>query len=148
MNGLELRKNDHQRVNELFNQIESEPEHAKKKEFFIEIRSELELHAHIEEKVLYPFFLVREGFRDLVEHALDEHQEAKTLLQEIARTSDENEFDNRIGELVKGVRHHVKEEEGKLFPKISAILSSQELEIIGKSLEEAKQTPIEDTLAA
>jgi hemerythrin superfamily protein len=148
MNGLELLKIDHKRVNELFNQIESESELPKRKEYFNEIRKELDLHAHIEEKVLYPFFLVREDFKDLIEHALDEHQEAKTLLLEIGQTSDENDFDNRVGELVKGVRHHVKEEEEKLFPKITRTLSNEELEILGQKLEEAKQTPVEDTLVA
>lgn len=59
-----------------------------------------------------------------------------------------NEFDNRIGELVKEVRHHMKEEEEKVFPKITKVFSTHELEIVGKQLEEAKQTTLESTIAA
>ena len=148
MNGLELLKIDHKRVNDLFNQIEGESEYPKQKQLFKEISSELELHAHIEEKVLYPFFLIQEGFTELVEHALDEHQEVKTLLREMNQTSSQNEFDNQIGELIKEVRHHVKTEEEKLFPKIIEVLSQDEMDTLGEKLEAAKHTPVEDTLAA
>ena len=148
MDGLELLKTEHQRVDELFNEIESESDISKKKNLYKEINSELTMHAHIEEKVLYPYFSDKEDFKRIVEDAFDEHQEAKSLLQEIDQTNEENKFDNLIGELVKLVRHHVKDEEAKFFPKIRKVLKNEELEVLGDKLQAAKQTPIDNTLAA
>jgi hemerythrin superfamily protein len=148
MHAIELLKADHRRVNDLFNLIELETELPKRRNIFKEITSELELHMHIEELVLYAFFSKQKGFGNKVEHSYDEHQEVKSLLLEIQVQSNENEFDNLVGELVKSVRHHVREEENDLFPKMETILSTQEWETLGQKLQEAKQTPIDSSVVA
>jgi hemerythrin superfamily protein len=148
MNGLELLKMDHRRVNELFNLVELETDLEKRKSIFREIKFELETHMYIEEMVLYPFFAEKEKFKDKIEHSFDEHQEAKSVLEEISFQSDENKFDNLIGELVKVVRYHLKTEEKETFPEMQSFLNSDELEILGMKLQEAKQAAPRAAMAA
>jgi hemerythrin superfamily protein len=54
MDALDLLKEDHQKVKELFEAVEETDDEAEKKRIFAEIQSELETHARIEETVFYP----------------------------------------------------------------------------------------------
>jgi hemerythrin superfamily protein len=140
MNALELLKEDHQRVQELFDQVKDTENEKSHKQTFKRIKAELETHTHIEEKVLYPALKKREEFKNLVLEAIEEHLQVKTLLRDISRLADGNErFDAKLKVLIDNVEHHVDEEEGELFPKVEDQLSDQELEEIGVELEAAKK---------
>lgn len=140
MNALELLKEDHQRVQELFDQVKDTENEKSHKQTFKKIKAELETHTHIEEKVLYPALKKREEFKDLVLEAIEEHLQVKTLLRDISRLSDGNErFDAKLKVLIDNVEHHVDEEEGELFPKVEDQLTDEELEEIGVELEAAKK---------
>ena len=140
MNALELLKEDHQRVQELFDQVKDTENEKSHKQTFKKIKAELETHTHIEEKVLYPALKKREEFKDLVLEAIEEHLQVKTLLRDISRLADGNErFDAKLKVLIDNVEHHVDEEEGELFPKVEGQLSDEELEEIGVELEAAKK---------
>ena len=82
MNALEILKQDHQKVKELFQEARR-GEQNKRKDIFDKIDTELEIHAHIEETVFYPALEEHEELKDMVAEALEEHQEVKTLLEEI-----------------------------------------------------------------
>lgn len=140
MDGLELLKSDHERVNSLFDRIEQAGDLAEKRRLFLEIKQELDLHAHVEETVLYPMFENREGFRDTIEDSYDEHQEVKDLLEEMSGTEDEDELDDQVDELIELVQHHVEEEEGDLFPRIRQALGQPELDQLGQQLQDAKKS--------
>jgi hemerythrin superfamily protein len=53
MNAFQLLKNDHKIVSALFDEIESRSGKSKT-QLFTRLKSELDLHAHIEEKIFYP----------------------------------------------------------------------------------------------
>lgn len=140
MNAIELLKSDHRRVKNLFDQVEQSDSWSDKKRAFKIIKHELELHMMVEEQVLYPMFQARAEFKDQVDEAFEEHQEAKSLLLDIEKNGEnENEFENLFEELVEAVEHHVHEEEEELFLKIQKTLSSEELVEIGLKLEDAKK---------
>ena len=140
MNALELLKEDHQRVQELFDEVKSTENEKSHKQAYKKIKTELETHAYIEEKVLYPALKKREEFKDMVLEAIEEHLQVKTLLRDISRLSDGNErFDAKLKVLIDNVEHHVDEEEGELFPKVEDLLSEEELEELGIELEAAKK---------
>jgi len=140
INAIELLKADHERVKSLFAHIETVKSFEEKRRVFHMIKQELDVHAYIEETVLYPMFRVRPEFKGLIEEAYDEHQDAKTLLLEISSSQnrDRNDFENRVDELIDSVEHHVEEEENELFPKIKKVLSDDELLQIGTKLIDAK----------
>jgi hemerythrin superfamily protein len=140
-----LLKEDHRTVEQLFERwTEVRPEEgpAVKASLVEQIVRELSIHAAIEEQIFYP--AVREALPEgagLVDHSLEEHQEAKDLLAEIEKLDPgDPALEDKVGTLVADVRAHVEAEEGEMFPKLAEALGPEKLEEIGKALEKAKKT--------
>jgi len=141
MNALEILKQDHQKVKQLFQEATHASDQNKRKDLFDKIDTELEIHAHIEETVFYPALEEHEELTDMVAEALEKHQEAKSLLEETEELGPENhDFGSKLQELMETVEHHVEEEEGEMFPKIRELFDEGQLEQLGKELESAKGT--------
>jgi iron-sulfur cluster repair protein YtfE (RIC family) len=138
MNAIDLLKADHETVSKLFEQAEGAQEISEKREIFKAIKAALDVHSYIEETVLYPFFAPKKEFAEMVESALEEHQEMKTVLEELTHTTDDNTFDDKLEELIDGVEHHVKDEEEGLFPKLRKELTASELDEVGARLQDAR----------
>jgi hemerythrin superfamily protein len=140
MNAIELLTADHKKVKELFEKAE-ELEGGKQKAIFDQIDKELQIHAYIEETIFYPAVEKHQELKDMVRESLKEHQEVKTLLKEIeGLTPDDEEFEEKLEELMECVEHHAEEEEeGKMFPKLKQVMKAAELEQLGRDLQAAKQ---------
>jgi len=140
MDALELLKQDHQKVKELFKQGQQTENRKEQKQIFKEIKSELETHARIEETIFYPAMEEHEELKDMVLESLEEHKQMKTVLRELSRLSANSErFKPKFKVLKDNVEHHaVEEEEGKMFPKIRDLIDRNELEQLGQELEAAK----------
>ena len=140
MNALELLKEDHQRVSQLFEQVRATESEKQHRQLFKKIKAELETHAYIEEKVFYPMLKEYEEFKDTVLEAFEEHRQVKTLLREMERLADGNErFDAKLKVMMDNVEHHVEEEEGELFPQVEQQISAEQLEEVGAELQAAKK---------
>ena len=140
MDALELLKQDHQKVKELFERGQETEDKKQHRQIFKEIKSELETHARIEETIFYPAMEEHEELKDMVLESLEEHKQMKTVLREMARLSTSSErFKPKFKVLKDNVEHHaVEEEEGKMFPKIRKLINRNELEELGQELEAAK----------
>jgi hemerythrin superfamily protein len=140
MDALELLKEDHQKVKELFEEVEETEDQKEKTRIFSEIQAELETHARIEETVFYPAMEQHEELKDMVLESIEEHKQIKTLLKEIDNLkSDSEKFEPKLSVLMENVEHHAEEEEeGKMFPKIRQICSQEDLEKLGEELEAEK----------
>ncbi len=142
MNAISLLKDDHRRIEQLFKQFEKSGERAQKtrQKLAAEIIREVVVHGEIEEMVFYP--AVRERIGDTEEdvlESLEEHHVAKLLMAEIERTSPQSErFAPKVKVLIESVRHHKKEEEEQLFPRVRKALKPKELEELGQQLEQAR----------
>jgi hemerythrin superfamily protein len=138
MDALELLKQDHAKVKKLFEEAEDADE-KDQKAIFTQIKTELEIHARIEESVFYPAMDRYNELKDMVRESLEEHNQMKTLLTEMADLSDSEDFQDKLEELIDNVEHHAEdEEEGKMFPKIRELVSRSELEKLGAQLQAAK----------
>jgi hemerythrin superfamily protein len=145
MNAITLLKQDHRTVDELFKRFESLGPRAKKgkRDVVDRIVKELAVHATIEEMVLYP--AIRAEFEkgdvdDLVLESLEEHHVVKWTLSELDGMDPSAErFDAKVKVLMESVRHHVKEEERELFPKVSKAFGRARLEELGEALADAKR---------
>lgn len=117
MDAIELLKADHKVVAGLFEQVEKTDE-AKHPVIFEQIKAELDVHAHIEEVVFYPY-LIENGDKELVDitkEGIEEHHQVKIFLREISALADESDkFDPKLKVLMEDVEHHVKEEEEEMF---------------------------------
>ena len=143
MDAIAMLKTDHAEVEKLFKRFEKLGPRAKKTKGDIadKVVAALSQHAVIEEQVLYP--TVRERLPDedeLVLEALEEHHVAKWLLSELHDlTPDDERFDAKFTVLAENVRHHVKEEEGELFPRLRKEFTKGELDELGAALAAAKK---------
>lgn len=140
MNALDLLKEDHQKVQGIFDQVKATENEKQHRQLYKKIKAELETHTYIEEKVLYPTLKKYEEFEGTVLEAFEEHLQVKTLIRDMDRLSNGNErFDAKLKVLIDNVEHHVEEEEGELFPQVEEQFSEEELEQIGVGLEAAKK---------
>jgi hemerythrin-like domain-containing protein len=138
MDAFELLKADHRKVAELFDQLESASGKAKLN-VFNQIKNELELHTHIEEKIFYPALEKPTETHDLTLEAYEEHKTVKSLLAEMSGAKAPNdEWDAKAKVLRENVEHHVDEEENELFDKAGDALSDEEIERLGEQMEAEK----------
>jgi hemerythrin-like domain-containing protein len=144
MNPIELLKNDHDEVKELFKQYEKAGDNAlsKKLALFEQIRDALTVHMDIEETIFYPAVkAVRdEKVKDEVREADEEHHVVKLLLAELGKMNlSDEQFDAKLTVLKENVEHHIEEEEDELLPDAEKKLSSELLEQLGDEMEERKE---------
>ena len=139
MDAFSLLKADHRKVEDLFSQLESASGQAKMR-VFEQIKMELELHTHIEEKFFYPALEKPKQTHDLTLEAYEEHDVVKKLLQQMGRAkSATEEWEAQAKVLQENVEHHVEEEENELFPKAEAALSEEDIETLGEQMEAEKE---------
>jgi len=139
MDAFNLLKTDHRKVAELFDQLESASGKAKL-QVFAQIKTELELHTHIEETIFYPALEDPKQTHELVLEAYEEHDVVKKLLAQLSKAkSADEEWDAQAKVLRENVEHHVEEEENELFKKTRAALSKEEIETLGEQMENEKQ---------
>src|SRR5437762_10974668 len=116
-NAIAMLKEDHQKVKELFERFEETNGSATKAKIVSEVLMALKVHATVEEELFYP--ALRQNIEDeegIMDEADEEHHVAKVLIAELEKmTGDEDHWDAKFKVLAVNVRHHIKEEEGKLF---------------------------------
>jgi hemerythrin-like domain-containing protein len=140
MNGLELLKEDHRKVQGLFEQVKATENERQRKQIYKKIKAELETHTYIEEKVLYPTLKKYEEFKEMALEAVEEHLQVKTLWRDIDRLSEDSDrFEPKLMVLIENVEHHIKKEEGEMFREVERRFSEEQLENLGQSLEAAKK---------
>ena len=140
MNAIELLKDDHNKVARLFQKVKATEEGEEHKELFKKIKAELDAHTHIEEKIFYPRLKEEEELEDITLEGIEEHHQAKMFLRELAGLSEDSEkFEPKLKVLMEDITHHVQEEQGIMFPKVEKILGKEELEKLGKLMEEEKK---------
>lgn len=121
---LDMLKQDHKEVKALFAQYdalaEADGEDQEKAAIATQICRMLTVHATVEEEIFYP--AARERLPDdeaLIDEADVEHATAKDLIAQIEESSPEEElYDAKVKVLGEYIDHHVKEEEGEIFPKL------------------------------
>jgi len=139
MDAFNLLKADHRKVEELFSQLESASGQAKMR-VFEQIKMELELHTHIEEKIFYPALEKPKQTHELTLEAYEEHDVVKKLLQQMSKAkSATEEWEAQAKVLQENVEHHVEEEENELFTKAEAALSEEQIEALGEQMEAEKE---------
>jgi iron-sulfur cluster repair protein YtfE (RIC family) len=141
MNAIELLKEDHDKVDKLFQKVKATPD-GDHKELFEQIKAELDVHTHIEETIFYPK-LKEEGdkeLKDIVLEGIEEHRQAKMFLKELAALADDSEkFDPKLKVLMEDIEHHVVEEEGEMFKMVEKQFDEYTLQMLGAEMEKEKK---------
>jgi len=141
---IAILKADHREVERLFTAFErlGPTAYPSKRKLVDQMVTRLSQHAAVEEEILYP--AARDevpSSTDEVLEALEEHHVVKWALQElIGLDPKEERFDAKVTVMAENVRHHVREEEGELFPLLRAHLGRKRLIELGNALVAAKRT--------
>jgi hemerythrin superfamily protein len=130
---LELLTAQHQEVDDLIEKIEQGD--ADRRALFTELADKLAAHATVEEKIFYPS-VMNDETKELLQESVEEHLAIKRVLSDlITMKLDEDEFAAKLSVLKEEISHHAhEEEEEKLFPKVRASMSSDELAAIGNEV--------------
>lgn len=135
---IKLLRADHKLVNTLFTQYESSRSKEKKKALVEQICQELTIHAQIEEEIFYPKVKAALKDTELVPEAKVEHETLKNLISQLEEGEPgEEEFDAKVKVLSEYVKHHVREEQTEIFPKVQS--SNLDLEAMGIELAQRKK---------
>jgi hemerythrin superfamily protein len=132
---IELLMTDHRKVEDLFEQYDSEKESGEdtRRGIAQQICNELTVHAQVEEELFYPW--LRENLDDMerVEEAQVEHNGARDLIAQIetAEAVDDH-YNAMVKVLGEYIKHHVKEEEQNIFPEVKD--KQEELDALGQEM--------------
>ena len=142
---------DHEEVKQLFKHyqhlVEAQASGDGKELLAQQICGMLTVHTTTEEDILYPAARAVLSEEDLVDEATVEHASIKELITQILQSSpDDALYDAKVKVLGEHVEHHVKEEEGELFPKLKK--AGLDLDALGGQLSVRKQELTPDTSAA
>lgn len=136
---IEMLKDDHAKVKKAFKEFEnmdrSDTETCR--QVVQTVCDDLKVHTTLEEEIFYP--AVREAIEDedIMNEASVEHETAKMLIDQLENMEpDDPNYYATFTVLGEYVMHHVKEEEGEMFPQ--AKKSDIDLEALGTRMKERK----------
>jgi hemerythrin superfamily protein len=118
---IEMLMADHKKVKKLFGNFASHKDDGDDEDKSAIVKlicNELKIHTALEEEIFYP--AVRKAIQDsdLMDEALVEHAGAKDLIAQLEDADPEDDlYDAKVTVLGEQIDHHVKEEEGDMFPK-------------------------------
>lgn len=110
-------KEDHEKVKQLFEEFK-EVKGREKTEIAKTAIRELEVHADLEERIIYPAIRQKIDMDDTMNEAVEEHHLVHVLIRELKKLKPSNEqFEAKFNVLAELVKHHVREEEGEILPQ-------------------------------
>lgn len=139
---IELLKQDHRSVEVLFKEFEQLEDDQDAAEQVIETAcTELKIHDKIETEIFYPAVrnaAEQEEVEDLLDEAEVEHDTVRALIEKLEGMDPSDEKRKaHFTVLVEYVKHHVKEEEKEMFPKVKK-LKTLDLDSVGAEMKERK----------
>ena len=142
MNAIELLKEDHERVDKLFQKVKAD-EDGDHKDTFEQIKAELEVHTHLEEKIFYPKLKEKgdEELKKITLEGVEEHHQVKMFLRELSSLVEDSEkFQPKLKVLMEDVSHHVQEEHGQMFPMVEKQFDEYTLQMLGDEMEKERKS--------
>src|SRR5690349_19685118 len=139
---LQLLKQDHREVETLFKEFEKLEQDGEEavEQVIATACTELKIHDKLETEVFYPAVREQaqnEEVEDLLNEAEVEHTSVRNLIQTIEGMSASDEKRNaHFTVLMEYVKHHVKEEEKEMFPKLKKL--DIDVEQLGEQLKQRK----------
>lgn len=111
-------REDHQNLIELFDQFDKTTNTTEKRNIATAAFAALEIHAKLEEELIYPALQEHVNEQGLTEEALAEHHILHLLIKELKEMTPKDErYNARFSVLREHVMRHIEAEEGKIFPQ-------------------------------
>lgn len=135
---IDFLKKDHDYVKQIFDQYRKlvkakKGSPAEKQRMVQDACDALKVHTQIEEEILYPSLYAKTDKAFMVDEAEVEHDCAKELILQLESMSPTDDFyDAKFVVLGEQVKHHIKEEEDKIFSELKK--SGLDLDRMGDAL--------------
>src|SRR5687768_14832479 len=114
---VEMLKEDHEKVKTLFEEFK-DAQGRQKGEIAKTAIQELEVHAELEERLIYPAIRAAIDEDDKMNQAIEEHHLVHVLIAELKKLKpSEDRFEAKFNVLGELVKHHIEEEEGEILPQ-------------------------------
>jgi hemerythrin-like domain-containing protein len=142
MDALSLLKEDHGKVKKLLAELEKTTERGVKTrtELFATIKGELTVHETIEEEIFYPELKGHPKAKDIVLEGFEEHHVVDLLMGELeAMDVDDENWGAKAVVMKENIEHHIEEEEGDMFKAARQVFDRDELEDLGRRMEQRKR---------
>ncbi len=112
-----LRK-DHKKVKDLFKKFQKTDNEQEKQQIVETALMELEIHAELEEKLIYPAIRPQMNDDDLMDEALEEHHVVHGVIGELKKMKPgDQRYEAKVTVLSELCKHHIQEEEEEMLPK-------------------------------
>ena len=139
MNAMNLLKEDHDQVREMFDRFRDlgPEDRAAKQRLFNRIAEALEIHAELEERIFYPAVrsVKSQDALEITLEAFEEHKIVETLLRQIRSLArGDARKDAKMKVLMESVEHHIEEEEDEIFGE-AADLGDEKLDELGDEMQ-------------
>lgn len=121
IDAITLLTKDHAEVKAMFKEYEGLTKRATvgKKKLATQICNSLTLHAMLEEEIFYPAVRAAIKDEDLMDEAVVEHASVKELIAQVESMEPGDDlYDAKLKVMSEQVEHHVREEEGEMFPMV------------------------------
>ena len=136
MSAIELLKQQHREVDDLFQRIKSSTG-DERISLLGKVAEALTIHAALEEQYFYPFAR-QQGVDGLIDESFQDHAEVKQLLSEILQIKQTDpRLDELCGRLERMVTEHVGQEESVLLPRVEAASNAEELVSMREDMQQA-----------
>lgn len=110
---------DHEKVEKMFQKLQEtgDGDETTRQQLCQQLATELRAHMEFEEKVFYPALRqAGDGAGEKVRHAVEEHNEAKDLLDQLTQCDPKSDdFLDLASQLQEAIEEHVREEEDEIF---------------------------------
>src|SRR4051812_4222539 len=123
---------------ELFARLSETSDNALKtrERLFAELKSELELHADLEEQHLFPLLRKHAETRELVANAIKDNKDVRARLEALENLPKNHEtFLEKLTELQKAFRQHARDEKKELLPAVQKALSEEQVQTVAEKFE-------------
>lgn len=142
MNIFEIIREDHDYQRKLLEHLlQTSGDSEKRKRLFYQLKTELEIHANIEEKHFYKHLINDDSTREMTRHGMAEHHEMDELLDEMTQTNFSSpKWIDLAKKLDEKVRHHLKDEEMEFFQQAGKKLTEKEKVQFAESFKKDRET--------
>ena len=137
---IDMLKEDHAKVKKAFKEFEnldrSDTEACR--QVVKTVCEDLKVHTTLEEEIFYPAVRAAIEDEDIMNEAAVEHETAKMLIEQLENSGpDDPQYFATFTVLGEYVMHHVKEEEGEMFPQ--AKKAELDLDALGEQMKARKE---------
>jgi hemerythrin-like domain-containing protein len=134
---IAMLKKDHREAAAMLKTLSESKPGAARRNTNDKLVAALKLHMQIEEQLIYPLIAERVGQEEERE-AETEHTLAREGISKMVELVDAGGYGAAVAMVTAGIKHHVKEEETEIFPKLKKTLDRDELAKLGDEVAAAK----------